>query len=73
MSDNLHKFDNSSSIEHVDYYDHNNTMEIRFSSGAVYHYPNCDKEHYDELKTAASPGKHFHQHIRKLKANKVSG
>lgn len=70
---NMHKFDNSSSIEHVDYHDELGKMTIKFSSGACYEYPNCDKEHYDELKTAASPGKHFHQHIRKLKANKVSG
>jgi len=68
---NLHKFDNSSSIEHCDYHDSNKTMEIKFSSGAVYHYPNCDKEHYEALKAAASPGRHFHQHCRKLAAKKI--
>lgn len=70
---NKHEFSNSSSIAHVDYHDDINTMEIRFSSGAVYHYPNCDKAHYEALKTAASVGKHFHQNCRKLQCKKVSG
>lgn len=70
---NLHKFEKSSSIEHCDYHDGENKMTIKFSSGAVYEYPNCDKVHYEALKNAASAGKHFHSNIRKLKAVKVSG
>lgn len=69
---NLHKFDNSSSIEHVDWHDEHNRMEIKFASGAVYHYPNCSKDDYEALKQAASPGKHFHSQLRKHKAIKVS-
>ncbi len=69
---NLHKFDNSSSIENCDYHDEKQTMTIKFSSGAVYEYPNCDKANYDALKAAASPGRHFHQNIRALKSKKVS-
>lgn len=73
MSSNLHKFDNSSSIEHVDYHDGESKMTIKFSSGASYEYPNCDKAHYEALKQAASVGKHFHQNCRKLPCKKVSG
>lgn len=73
MSENLHKFDKSKSIEHIDYHDDEKRMEIRFSSGAVYHYPNCEREHYEALKTAASAGAHFHKHCRKLPCKKVSG
>lgn len=68
---NKHEFTNSSSIAHVDYHDDIGTMEIRFASGVVYHYPNCDKMHHEELKKAASPGKYFHQNIRKLKSVKI--
>lgn len=65
----MHKFENSSSLEHCDYDDSSNTMIIKFTSGATYHYPNCDKSHFEALKQAASAGKHFHQHIR----NKLTG
>ena len=67
---NKHEFSNSSFISHVDYHE-NGTMEIKFSSGAVYHYPNCDRVHYDALKSAASAGKYFHTQIRRLKSVKV--
>lgn len=70
---NKHEFTNSSSIAHVDYHDGESKMTIKFASGAIYEYPNCDKEHYDALKTAASAGKYFHQNCRKLQCKKVSG
>lgn len=68
---NLHKFEKSSSIEHCDYHDDKKVMEIKFTSGSVYHYP-CEKSDYDALKSAASPGKYFHQHVRKLQGKKIS-
>ena len=64
-----HEFTNSSSIKHVDYFADKNTMEIKFASGDVYHYPDCHVSHYDNLKAAASPGKYFHSSIR----NKLPG
>lgn len=69
---NKHQFKGaSSSIEHCDYYDNTGTMEIKFTSGATYHYPDCPKVHYEALKKAESPGKHFHQHLRSRKSVKV--
>lgn len=67
---NKHTFTNSSSIAHCDYHA-NGTMEIKFTSGVTYHYPNCQREHYEALKKAESPGKHFHKNIRSLKSVKV--
>ncbi len=69
---NRHEFKNSSSIKSCDYDDGEKRMTIEFTSGAVYHYPNCDKAHYEALKAAASVGKHFHQNCRKLECKKVS-
>ena len=67
---NLHKFENSSSLEYCDYDDATNTMIIKFTSGVTYHYPDCHKINYDALKAAASPGKHFHSNLRKMKGIK---
>ena len=61
---NHHKITNSSSIEHIDYYDDKDTLEIKFSSGSTYHYPNCHKQHYTNLKNAESAGRYFHSSIR---------
>lgn len=68
---NKHEFKNSSSIDWCDYDDEKNLMIIKFTSGATYHYPDCHKMNYEALKAAASPGKHFHQNIRKFKAIKI--
>lgn len=70
---NKHHFANSTSIAHCDYHDDKNTLEIGFTSGAVYHYPDCPRHEYDALKKAASAGSHFHQRIRQYKSVKVSG
>ena len=69
---NRHHFKNSSSLVHVDYDDDKGTMEICFASGGTYHYPNCDKAHYENLKQAASAGQYFHRAIRNLPSKKVS-
>jgi KTSC domain len=70
---NKHEFTNSSSLTHVDYFEDKNTMEIKFASGAVYHYPDCHPSHYEGLKGAESPGKYFHTVIRnKLTGTKIS-
>lgn len=68
---NKHKFENSSSIAHCDYHENTGTLEIGFTSGHVYHYPDCPKEHHDGLKKTESPGKYFHSQVRKYKAVKV--
>ena len=68
---NKHKFEGSSSLAHCDYHDDNQTLEIGFTSGACYHYPDCPKQEYEKLKQAESAGKHFHQHLRRYRAVKV--
>lgn len=72
MSGNKHHFKDSSSIKYCDYHDNTGTLEIGFHSGdSVYHYPDCDKKHYEALKEAASPGRHFHQNLRQHRFIKV--
>lgn len=67
---NKHIFgEKSGSIEHCDYFDKTNTLEIKFSNGGTYHYPDCHKSHYDELVKADSPGGYFHSRLR----NKFTG
>ena len=61
---NKHEFKNSTSLKHCDYDDDNKQMEICFTSGNTYHYPNCPKAVYEALKQADSPGTHFHINIR---------
>lgn len=68
---NKHVFEKSTSIQHCDYDDATDTMTIKFLSGSTYRYPNCGRHHYEALKAAASPGKHFHQHVRALKSEKI--
>lgn len=60
----------STSLEHVDWHEPA-TMEIKFISGATYHYPNCDKVHYENLKKVASAGGYFQKAVRNLKAVRV--
>ena len=59
----VHKFENSSSINHCDYDHKNGRMTICFKSGGTYEYE-CDQSCYEALKAAASPGKHFHANIK---------
>ncbi len=68
---NKHHFKDSSSLAHCDYHENTGTLEIGFSSGSVYHYPDCPKKEYEALKQAASAGKHFHGNIRRYKSIKV--
>ena len=56
----MHKL-KSSSIEHIDHF--KDTLEIKFASGALYHYKDCPKEHYEALKEADSAGQYFRQNI----------
>lgn len=70
MSKNHHKVEGSSSISHVDYHDDIGTLELGFTSGHSYHYPDCDKAHYHAIKSADSPGQYFHKHLRSMKAEK---
>ena len=67
---NLHKL-NSTSIKHIDYHDDKDTLEIKFAGGAVYHYPGCDKKHYEALKTAASAGNYFHNVIKGMQYKRM--
>jgi hypothetical protein len=62
---NHHKFEKSTSIQHIDYDDASSTLKIKFHSGAKEHeYKECPKSVYEGLKAAESPGKYFHQAIR---------
>lgn len=67
---NKHKFADSKSIATCDYDDDKGELIIHFTSGATYHYPDCPKDHYHNLKKADSPGKFFHRKIRAFKATK---
>lgn len=72
-TENHHSFgDKSTSIKACDYYDNTSTMVIHFTSGQVYHYPDCPKEEYHNLKAAESIGKYFHSNVRKYKSIKVT-
>ncbi len=64
MSDNKHQFEKSSSLSHCDYDESCNRMEIKFSSGNVYHYNDVPKTVYEGLKEAKSGGSFFHTNIR---------
>jgi hypothetical protein len=57
----VHKL-KSNSIEHIDKHD-KDVLEIKFSSGAVYHYKDCANDHFEGLKNAESAGKYFKQFI----------
>ena len=71
MGANFHKLD-SSSIEHVDYHDDKDILEIKFTNGAIYHYPECDKKHYEALKIASSAGQYFHRVLRGAKYKRIN-
>ena len=71
MGTNFHKLD-SSSIDSIDYHDDKGTLEIKFVSGAIYHYPECDKEHYEALKTASSAGQYFHRMLRGAACKRIN-
>jgi hypothetical protein len=66
---NHHKISNSTSIEHIDYHEPY-TLEIKFISGTTYHYSNCPKDYYEQLKTAVSAGKYFQANILNKFAHK---
>ena len=54
----------SSQIKEIGHDPVTNTMAVRFSSGALYHYPNVDATEFDEFKNSKSVGAHFHKHHR---------
>ena len=58
---NPHKL-NSTSIEHIDFHEPS-TLEIKFHSGAIYHYKDCPKDHFEALKVAKSAGGYFRTRI----------
>ena len=62
-----HIFKNSSSCAHCDYEDDTKTLIIKFQSGDKEHRSNSPvpKETFEAFKKAESPGKFFHQHLRK--------
>ncbi|MBO9594963.1 MAG: KTSC domain-containing protein [Niabella sp.] len=54
----------STVIAHVDYNPETKTLEIRFVSGAVYHYHKVPAAIYQKFKTAQSKGTYFNQFIK---------
>jgi hypothetical protein len=53
---------NSTSIDHVDFHEPD-TLEIKFNTGQVYHYKDCEKDHFHGMKIAKSAGQYFRQNI----------
>lgn len=60
-----HDFPHSTSISCCEYDPATKDMHITFVSGGKHKFKNVDKEHFDSIKTADSPGSYFHQHIRR--------
>lgn len=62
----------SSSIDAVGYNEQQNTLYVRFASGAEYTYDDVTPTEYHALLGANSVGRHFHEHIKsKYKGTKV--
>lgn len=40
------------------------TLEIEFTTGAVYQYQGVSQDDFDALMQASSKGRHFHAHIK---------
>ena len=58
-----HEFSNSSSVKSCGYDEATGKMKICFQSGGTYEYE-CNKETYEGLKAAKSPGSYFHSSVR---------
>lgn len=54
----------SSNIASVGYKVKEETLEIRFNSGAVYQYKNVPRSVHEQLMSASSKGQFFHRNIR---------
>lgn len=62
----------SSSIQRCEYNDETKDMHVTFASGGKHCFKDVEKDVYDGLAAAQSPGKYFHQHLRKnYKSEKV--
>lgn len=55
----------STSISNCSYDDLTKEMHITFASGGRHKFNDVTKDVYDGLANAESPGKHFHQFIRR--------
>lgn len=62
-----HHFTNSTSLASCDHDAAKNVMHITFTSGKTYSYGDCDKNDFEALKSAQSPGKHFQERIKSKK------
>ena len=47
------------------------TLEVEFTNGSVYHYPNVPMKTANEMMASPSPGKYFHSNIKRLGGKKV--
>ena len=54
----------SSNLAAYRYNEGERKLEIRFTSGRIYQYPNVPKDIVDGLATASSPGKYFNAEIK---------
>jgi len=69
---NKHEFPMSTSLQSCDYNDETKEMHITFCSGGTHKFHDVDKETYEGLKSAKSPGSYFHANIRRsYKSSKV--
>lgn len=64
MTNNYHKFENSSSLLSCDYDDNKQILSVTFVRGKEYQYADVPKPVYEDLKDAESPGKYFQSYIR---------
>lgn len=64
----------SSTIDAVGYEPEHKRLKIKFKSGGTYQFEGVSPEDHSKLITAASVGKHFHQHIKSaFKSTKLGG
>lgn len=59
-----HEFENSSSIDSLQYDEDDSVLTVTFTSGKSYQYGDVPKEVVDEFIEADSPGRYFAQHIK---------
>lgn len=65
MTKHRHELPHSSSIQCCEYDEATKDMHITFATGGRHKFSSVDKETYDGLHKAKSPGSYFHQNIRR--------
>lgn len=66
MTKHRHELPHSSSIQCCEYDENSKDMHITFAHGDKHKYSDVDKDVYDGLHKASSPGQYFHWNIRRV-------